>query len=161
MSLGTNSMAKWDGLYTRMPLRVGIKAGLLFAAGFSAIAILRLAIFLIRTTVFGHAPSTHDFGDIGRLFAYVFPAYFVGLTVAGALFSIVSYIPIRMIRYTLTGFLCGVAIYGAVGVALPLVDRKPLDWKEIESITGVIGIVWAIVGFAMSILDWNRERREA
>lgn len=41
------------------------------------------------------------------------------------------------------------------------VDRKPLDWKEIESITGALGIVWAIVGFAMSIIDWNRERREA
>ncbi len=143
-----------------MPLRVGIKGGLLFAAGFSAIAILRVAILLIGAAAFGHGPSTHDFGDVGRLFAFVIPAYLVGLTVAGALFAAASYIQIRMIRYTLTGFLCGVAIYGAVGVALPLVDRKPLDWKEIESIAGIMGIVWAILGFVMSILDWNRERRE-
>ncbi len=37
----------------------------------------------------------------------------------------------------------------------------PLDWKEIDTITRVIGIVWAIVGFAMSILDRTCERREA
>lgn len=49
--------------------------------------------------------------------------------------------------------------HGDVGPLFTYV--MPLDWKEIETITGVIGIVWAIVGFAVSILDRNRERREA
>ncbi len=160
MSFGHSSIATWDAEFTRMPLRAGIKAGILFAVGFSAIAIVRVAVFLIETAVLGHGHSTHDLGDAGRLFAFVIPAYFVGNMVAGALFSLVSYIPFRMIRYTLTGFLCGTAIYGAVGVAIPLVDRKPLDWKEIETIAGIMGIAWATLGFAMSILDWNRERRE-
>jgi H+/Cl- antiporter ClcA len=92
---------------------------------------------------------------------FAVPGYFFGFPIAGALFATASHLNNRMLRYAVTGLLCGTAIYGVMGISVAFIDGTALDWNEIATTAGVLGCFFALLGFVMGALDEWRERRRA
>ena len=130
----------WDDYITRMPLLRGLKIGLFFAAGVTVIALVRVAIGVVAL-ILGDPSRVLKFGSEGHLMLWVIAGYVVGFGVAGVLFAAVSHVRNRVVRYTISGLLCGTSIYGAIGIIPDLMDGKTPDWTEIAGIAGLLGLV--------------------
>jgi hypothetical protein len=142
----------------QMPLRRGLQAGLFFATFTSLVVLVRIIIAVVGFTLLGPRPAG-DLGEVGRLLVFVIPGYFLGFSVAGVLFAAASHVRPRVLRYSLSGFLCGTSLYGAMGIGSDLMDGKSPNWIEIAGIAGSLGLLWGVLGFVMAVLDWRRERR--
>jgi hypothetical protein len=161
MSSNNRADSRSIELPTGVSLRSGVRSGLFFAAAISAVAVGRIALALAVVAISGHFQAARDLPSITRLLEFVIPAYFVGFSIAGALYAGASHLTSRMLRYPVAGVLCGSAIYGAVGVSVDVMDGKGLDWKDIGTFVGVIACFFAVLGFLMGALDEWRERRGA
>jgi hypothetical protein len=146
-------------LPTRVPMQSGIQGGLFFAVFVSVVAVGGVLISILGVAIRGQFQAARDLPTIARLLEFAIPGYFLGFPVAGVLFAAASHLKSRMLRYALTGLLCGTAIYGAMGVSVGFIDATIIDWKEIGSIAGGLGVVWALLGLIMAALDDWRERR--
>ena len=141
-----------------MTLVRGFKFGLVAAAYFSCVAILRILVYFVSRALFGRAP-VNEIGSAARGLMWIIPAYFVGFAVAGMFFAVASHISSRVLRFTLVGFLCGTSIYGAVGIGISFLDGKPFDAAEIASTAAGLGLLFGFLGFVLGCLDTWRERR--
>jgi hypothetical protein len=160
VSIGRSNDDQWNDYVTCMPLARGFRFGLLFAAGISSVAVVRIAFAMLLRTLYGRM-SVDDFGSAARLLMWVVPGYFAGFALAGVFYAVASHVSIRVLRYTLVGFLCGTSIYGAVGISSNFLDGKPLNAAEIASTAGGLGLLFGFLGLVMGALDTWRERRRA
>jgi hypothetical protein len=125
------------------------------AALISCLVILRVCIAALGFALFGHAA----FGAVGWLLLWIIPAYFVGFGLAGVLFAAATHLRSRVLRYSVTGCLCGSSIYGAVGLSMDLSDGKGPNVADNATRVAILGIAFGIVGIVLGVLDTWRERR--
>lgn len=126
----------------------GRRMGLWFGVGFSLLAILIVALVLIR------GRSTQgSWREAATMLAVIIPAYFVGFYCAGAAYDALRPIGHRFIGYVLRWGLGGAIVYGAIFLAMSLGDDNSLSWSE--GLTGVLflGGLWALIGAGLWVKD--------
>ncbi|HEV7704523.1 MAG TPA: hypothetical protein VGO46_09530 [Gemmatimonadaceae bacterium] len=143
-----------------MSLRDGVRGGFFFAALISGVAIIRVAIAISGFALVRHAGATSVASGAGWLLLWVIPAYFVGFGIAGAGLAATSHLSNPILRYGLSGALCGSSIYGAIGIGADLADGKALSLWETVTTIAVFGALFFLTGAVLGAWDmWKRRHR--
>jgi hypothetical protein len=159
MSIMDDTDSRSIVLPMRVTLRSGVRGGLFFAVAFSIIAVGRVVVGVVGLAMGDRFEAARDLPTVVRVLEFVIPGYFLGFSIAGVFFAAASQLKNRMLRYALTGLLCGAAIYSAMGISGAFIDAKAIDWREVGEIAGGLGIFFGLLGFVMGALDESRERR--
>jgi hypothetical protein len=127
--------------------RVGILMGAALSAFASAIALV-ITIASVARVGF----QSRWWEALAGL-AVIIPMYFVGFFTAGWVWDLLRPIHDRFIGYVLRFALAGIAIYGAVAVAMPFLDKDhmPLDWSV--GFVALMGGLWALLGAGLWVKD--------
>lgn len=91
------------------------------------------------------------------LLAAVVPAYFVGFYLAGWVVDATRRIRHRIDGYVLRGALGAAAVYGTVGLTMPLITSDA-GFGDIPAITAIFATIGALAGAMLWI--WHRIRRK-
>lgn len=130
---------------THVPLRRAWQFALMAALALSAIAAIPVLVVLVTE------------GARGILVLLVFPGYVIGMLGAATAVWLLQRIAHLATGCYLIGVLGGFCLYGAIGPAVDLFDRKPIDPHEIVVIASILG---AMVGPAVALaLGSTSERR--
>jgi DNA-binding XRE family transcriptional regulator len=129
----------------------GRRMGVVMAAGFSAIAIsVAVLTAIVRLAAWGLASAW--WRESLAIIATVPLAYLVGFFLAGATYDLTRPIAHRFAGYVLRGALTLPAIYGAVGVAAPLVSNRA-EWSYLPATMLGVTIVGALAGSMLWVID--------
>lgn len=137
----------------------GRRIGFLMGGALSALACAMVLLDTIaRVTHLGWAPR---WWQEPVALGVIIPAYFVGFYLAGWVWDALRPVHDRFIGYVLRWGLAGVAIYGAIAVAMPFLDDEPMSLQESLGFIEYIGAVWALIGAGLWVKDrlWGKLAR--
>jgi len=133
---------------------VGRQMGLFLATGLSLLAWGIIALAVVGSL--GTRGSVPRLGELARGGSVVTVAYFFGFWLAGAAFDLLRPIRASVVGHALVGAIAAVAIYGSVGVAMPLLDPDA-SLRDVPPVTLFLAPVGAVAG----LVFWVRSRGHA
>lgn len=122
----------------------GRRVGVFTAAGFSLLAI-GIAVFTAISGGMHHVSETGWWRQLLAIGIVVPIAYFVGFYLAGWGFDVTRRLRHRFVGYVARGTLAATAIYGSIGIVMPLLDGD-FGWREWPVVVSVLAIVGALGG---------------
>jgi hypothetical protein len=126
----------------------GRRMGLWFGLIFSAIALVIVAVALIRRPA-----RTAALGEAATALAVIIAAYLVGFYLAGAAYDALRPIGHRFAGYVLRWGIGGAIVYGAIALAMTLFDDDPMSWSQALGFTLLLGGVWGVIGAGIWVKD--------
>lgn len=134
----------------------GRRTGLLVAAAFSALAVVLFAVRAVARIVWislDRPVASEPWYEPLMIVGAVSAGYVVGFYLAGAVFDATRRIRHRFIGYVLRGALATMAVYGTLGLVMPLLGAE-FSYGEMPVIAGSLTVVGAIAG--MVLWGWHR-----
>ena len=78
--------------------------------------------------------------------------YFLGFFLAGWVFDATRRIRHRFVGYVIRGGLAAAAIYGSIGLVMPVMDRD-FDWSDWPGLVALFAAFGALIGGGLWIID--------
>ncbi|HET7456817.1 MAG TPA: helix-turn-helix domain-containing protein [Gemmatimonadaceae bacterium] len=129
----------------------GRRVAVVAAAGLSAFAAFVFTLFAVGQLSRGRFDASGLAEQLGALVVIV-AGYFVGFYMAGWVVDLTRPIRHRFVGYVLRGALCALAIYGTIGVAMPIIDGS-FDYKDVPPVTAIMSVIGAVAGAVLWVKD--------
>ena len=147
-----------------VPLWDDVRTGLLYALGFSILAILIIGVAFISNAIGASRISGWD-----KILPFGLPlvilGYFVAGTLAGTAFWVLRPVRRWLIGWLLTGFVIAALVYGAIGITgiigfyfgANILDLKSAaeGWQLLPMIAGITGV---FPGIPVGMYYWYQAR---